>query len=48
MSSSIVNGDGIDDLLIGADQNGSASGKTYLVFGSPKGFGSSFNVANLK
>ena len=37
-----VNGDGVDDLLIGAqsaDPNGDYSGASYVVFGQPKGVG---------
>jgi hypothetical protein len=45
-----VNGDGIDDLIIGADDagpNGEASGRSYVVFGSDKGFQSPFNLSTL-
>jgi VCBS repeat-containing protein len=46
-----VNGDGIDDLLIGAilaDPNGiSSAGETYVVFGSNSGFASNFNLSGL-
>jgi Ca2+-binding RTX toxin-like protein len=45
-----VNGDGIDDLIIGArgaDPNGSASGVSYVVFGRADGFGASFDLATL-
>jgi len=46
-----VNGDGIDDLIVGAwlaDVNGEAStGKSYVVFGRSTGFSSSFNLTNL-
>jgi Ca2+-binding RTX toxin-like protein len=45
-----INGDGIDDFLIGADQaspGGSRSGQSYVVFGSSNGFGSSFSLASL-
>ncbi|HAX75252.1 MAG TPA: hypothetical protein DCY88_05300, partial [Cyanobacteria bacterium UBA11372] len=46
-----VNGDGIDDLIIGAwgaDPNGiSNSGQSYVVFGSKSGFGAIFNLSNL-
>ena len=42
-----VNGDGIDDLLIGAffaDPHGSQSGETYVVFGTTAGFDASFDL----
>ena len=45
-----VNGDGIDDLIIGAfgaDPNGSVSGESYVVFGQSGGFGSTFNLSSL-
>src|SRR5919202_87102 len=46
-----VNGDGIDDLIIGArgaDPNGiNAAGQSYEVFGSNSGFGASFNLSAL-
>jgi len=45
-----VNGDGIDDLIIGAyaaDPNGSYSGQSYVVFGSRSGFGSALNLSTL-
>jgi hypothetical protein len=45
-----VNGDGIDDLIIGApgaDRNGSDSGQSYVVFGSRSGFSASFNLSSL-
>ena len=51
-----LNGDGIDDLLIGAseaDANGNAdSGKTYVIFGrdmksGSQGFGASFDLTSL-
>ncbi|MDZ8106820.1 MAG: Ig-like domain-containing protein [Nostoc sp. DedQUE12a] len=45
------NGDGIDDLIIGAtgaDPNGkSGAGQTYVVFGSSSGFGASFELSSL-
>ena len=45
-----VNGDNIDDLIIGgrfADPNGNSSGETYVVFGSNSGFTASFNLSSL-
>ncbi|AUB41511.1 Ca2+-binding protein, RTX toxin-related [Nostoc flagelliforme CCNUN1] len=45
-----INGDGIDDLIIGAfraDPNGTNSGQNYVVFGSKGGFDSSFNLSTL-
>jgi hypothetical protein len=46
-----VNGDGIDDLIIGADgaaPNGSINaGQSYVVFGSATGFDASFDLSTL-
>ena len=45
-----VNGDGIDDFIIGAstaDPNGSFSGQSYVVFGSGSGFGASLELSSL-
>ncbi|MBD2587774.1 FG-GAP repeat protein [Synechococcus elongatus FACHB-1061] len=45
-----VNGDGFDDFIIGAsgaDPNGSASGQSYVVFGSDQGFSAALNLADL-
>ncbi|MFN6563153.1 MAG: beta strand repeat-containing protein [Nostoc sp. ChiSLP01] len=45
-----VNGDGFDDLIIGAgnaDPNGSQSGQSYVVFGKSTGFSSSLNLSSL-
>ena len=45
-----VNGDGIDDLMIGAveaDPNGTDSGETYVVFGNSSGFPASFDLSDL-
>src|SRR4028119_1805723 len=46
-----VNGDGIDDLIIGAngaDPNGiSYAGQSYVVFGSNSGFGANLNLSEI-
>jgi hypothetical protein len=45
-----INGDGIDDLIIGAsgaNPNGNRSGQSYVVFGSNSGFAASFELSNL-
>ena len=45
-----INGDGIDDLIIGApgaDPNGRTSGSSYVVFGSGGGFSSTLNLSTL-
>jgi Ca2+-binding RTX toxin-like protein len=45
-----VNGDGFDDLIVGAssaDPNGNASGASYVVFGKAAGFGSNVNLSSL-
>lgn len=45
-----VNGDGIDDILVGdkfASSNGISSGATYVVFGSEDGLPSIVNLTNL-
>jgi Ca2+-binding RTX toxin-like protein len=45
-----VNGDGFDDLLVGAaraDPNGSASGASYVVFGKSSGIAGSINLSAL-
>ena len=45
-----VNGDGYDDLIVGAayaDPNGSASGASYVVFGKASGFAASIDLSTL-
>lgn len=45
-----VNGDGIDDVIIGADANGQGrgvTGKAYVIFGSKKGFPQNINLSKL-
>ncbi|MBN4004086.1 hypothetical protein [Nostoc sp. LPT] len=45
-----INGDGLDDLIIGADSaspNGTTSGQSYVVFGSKEGFGAQLNLSTL-
>ena len=45
-----INGDGIDDLIIGAyraDPNGESSGRSYVVFGSDSVFPSPFELSSL-
>ncbi|EDX83171.1 type I secretion target GGXGXDXXX repeat protein domain protein [Synechococcus sp. PCC 7335] len=45
-----VNGDGFDDLIIGApgaDPNGNRSGESYVVFGSDVGFDAAFDLSDL-
>ncbi|MEH1948769.1 MAG: integrin alpha [Nostoc sp.] len=45
-----INGDGIDDLIIGASTaspNGKYSGQSYVVFGSKDGFSPQFNLSTL-
>ena len=45
-----INGDGIDDLIIGAngaDPNGSGSGASYVVFGSRTAFAANLNLSTL-
>ena len=45
-----VNGDGIDDIIIGAngaDPNGSNSGESYVVFGQASGFGAALDLSSL-
>ncbi|PXX16587.1 FG-GAP repeat protein [Nitrosomonas ureae] len=45
-----VNGDGIDDLIVGkhgADSNGNDSGSSYVVFGKASGFNAVIGLSNL-
>jgi hypothetical protein len=45
-----VNGDGFDDLIVGAfgaDPNGNDSGSSYVVFGKSGGFASTLNLSTL-
>lgn len=45
-----INGDGIDDVIIGADfvdANGTNSGASYVVFGSNSAFSSTINLSSL-
>uniref|UniRef100_A0A8J7AE96 FG-GAP repeat protein n=1 Tax=Desmonostoc muscorum LEGE 12446 TaxID=1828758 RepID=A0A8J7AE96_DESMC len=45
-----VNGDGFDDLIIGAsgaDPNGNGSGQSYVVFGKSSGFSPTFDLSTL-
>ncbi|MBP6366119.1 MAG: FG-GAP repeat protein [Nitrosomonas sp.] len=45
-----VNGDGFDDLIVGAsraDMNGADSGSSYVVFGKASGFSAAMNLSSL-
>ena len=42
-----INGDGIDDLVLGAPYANSFFGASYVLFGSPSGFPASFNLDTL-
>ena len=42
-----VNGDGVDDLLLGAPMNVGYDGEAYIVFGTPGGFPALFELSSL-
>ena len=42
-----VNGDGFDDLIIGANLAGGEAGKSYVVFGKSGGFGAEIDLADI-
>ncbi|MBD2535525.1 FG-GAP repeat protein [Nostoc flagelliforme FACHB-838] len=42
-----INGDGLDDLILGAFRANGESGQSYVVFGSKSGFDAQLNVSNL-
>ncbi|MEO0373501.1 MAG: hypothetical protein AAF329_02510 [Cyanobacteria bacterium P01_A01_bin.17] len=42
-----INGDGIDDLAIGASRAYDGAGQTYVIFGTVEEFDASFNLADL-
>ncbi len=45
-----VNGDGIDDMIVGAtgaDPNGSSSGSTYVIFGSDNSFDATLDLSTI-
>ena len=39
-----VNGDGIDDILIGSDSNGFYVGRAFVIYGSTTGYNGNFNI----
>ena len=50
VSAGDVNGDGFDDLIVGADDSdphGDGSGATYVVFGKASGFAATFDASSL-
>ncbi|MDB9525985.1 hypothetical protein PN498_08305 [Oscillatoria sp. CS-180] len=42
-----INGDGVDDLIIGASGRNNQTGESYVVFGTDAGFDAQFNLATL-
>ncbi len=42
-----VNGDGLDDLIIGAFNSGAGAGKSYVVFGNTEGLSNPLNLSTL-
>ncbi|MBN9564649.1 MAG: FG-GAP repeat protein [Alphaproteobacteria bacterium] len=42
-----INGDGVDDLVLGAQSVNNFLGQTYVVFGNPSGFRASFDLSAL-
>ena len=42
-----VNGDGFDDIIVGAYGADNESGESYVIFGKASGFRASFNLSNL-
>ncbi|WP_297324808.1 integrin alpha [Nitrosomonas sp.] len=45
-----VNGDGFDDVIVGAsgaDRNGDNSGSSYVVFGKASGFSATLNLTSI-
>ncbi|MGA9382431.1 MAG: integrin alpha, partial [Phormidium sp.] len=42
-----INGDGIDDLIVALASTNSETGKSYVIFGSSKGFASRINLSQL-
>ena len=42
-----INGDGIDDIILGADGANSTAGRSYVIYGSRGGFASPFNLSSI-
>src|SRR6185295_19934715 len=42
-----VNGDGYDDVIVGASPGAGAAGRAYVVFGGPNGLGAQVDLASL-